>query len=218
MKLSVSLFASESSLLVVFVVLSSCASGLSEDVEVEAFLCSAASCVSNSFWRNNGTELHLDRQADSWACADDRIWISGFVTVNRWFITTGKLRVEALGFSPFNLATLLCNKYGGCAIVAWCSITWTALSSDPLRSQLITVRVEEHLESFISVPARNFFEGGLHKWRNFLHFAKHPVHIWRHSLFINKRKKNTRQRKPGATTLVNGRMVLYLGDLQFVDV
>ena len=79
-----------------------------------------------------------------------------------------------------------------------------------------TVSVEEHRERFVS--ARIFIGAGLQNSNSLVNLRKHPIQMLRQSLFIRRRKKNTRQTTAGATMVINERTVLYVGGLQSVEV
>lgn len=165
-------------------------------------------CAIGSLRRNIGTEWHLPRGLKLFGGGVTRISMSKFETVIFWFLT-GKFKVEALDLVGLRFRSsvgLLSGKRKDCL----------GNSSESLRWSDKTVSVEEHRERLVS--ARIFIGGGLQNSNSLVNLRKHPIQMLRQSLFIRRRKKNTRHTNPGATMFINGKTVLHVGDLQSVEV
>jgi len=124
-------------------------------------------------------------------------------------LLTGKFKVEALGLIGLRSISRVGLSFGN-------RIDCRGNSSESRRWSDRTVSVEEHRERFVS--ARIFIGGGLQNSNSLVTLRKHPIQMFRQSLFIRRRKKNTRQTIAGATMFINARTVLYEGDLQSVEV
>lgn len=124
-------------------------------------------------------------------------------------LLTGKFRVEALGLIGLTSRSNVGLSFEN---IKDC----LGNSSESRRWSDRTVSVEEHRERFVSAPI--FIGAGLQNSNSLMNLRKHPIQMLRQSLFISRRKKNTRQTIPGATTLINERTVLYEGGLQSVEV
>ena len=187
---------------------------------VRFLLCLAATWVSFSLGKNTeGNELLLGRVSNSSGGGLTKIFMIVSLFTGNFFLLSVIGKFELLGFSILNAKILDCSRLGE----GWSwslerfirgSLTFSENVVVSLRSYNVVVSVEER-ERSVSFSLRC---GGLHNWKILLGLAKQAFHIWRHSLFANNKKKKTRQRKPGATTLINGKTMLYLGDLQSVEV
>lgn len=164
-------------------------------------------CVIGSLRRKTGTEWHLPRGLKSGGGVT-KTSMSKFETVVVCFLT-GKFKVEALGLIGLRSRSRVGLSFGN-------RNDCRGNSSESRRWSDRTVSVEEHRERFVS--ARIFIGGGLQNSNSLVTLRKHPIQMFLQSLFIRRRKKNTRQTIPGATMFINARTVLYEGDLQSVEV
>lgn len=167
-------------------------------------------CVIGFLRRKTGTEWHLPRGLKSGGGVT-KTSMSKFETVVTCVVCflTGKFKVEALGLIGLRSGSRVGLSFGN-------RNDCRGNSSESRRWSDRTVSVEEHRERFVS--ARIFIGGGLQNSNSLVTLRKHPIQMFRQSLFIRRRKKNTRQTIPGATMFINERTVLYEGDLQSVEV